>query len=149
MWCQRFLALLAALWWGGLTGISFLAVPLAFAHFASPVIAGPYAARLFHWQAWGSMFVTVCVLFWTMRAQRQYLCSRWSSFSPGRGLSVWLLLAFFAALLQEFGVAERILMARSMGADVRFWHMAGTLLVFLQWLSALRVCWFFTTLRHR
>ena len=44
---DRWPALLATLWWGGMTALAMVAVPLAFAHFGNPAVAGPYAARLF------------------------------------------------------------------------------------------------------
>lgn len=134
--------LLAALWWGGLTALSFVAVPLAFAHFGSPALAGPYAAHLFQLQSWFSLFAALGLLLWARAQDRQ---------APAAGrlallLLPWLLLAALAALLQEFGVAERIVNARSSGGDLRFWHGAGTMLVLLQWIGALRV---FTRLASR
>ena len=60
--------LLAALWWGGLSALSFVAVPLAFAHFGNPALAGPYAARLFQIQSWASLFAALGLLLWA-RAQ--------------------------------------------------------------------------------
>ena len=44
---QRLSILLAALWWGGITGLSFVAVPTLFAKLGSPAVAGPVAAQLF------------------------------------------------------------------------------------------------------
>ncbi len=129
--------LLAALWWGGLSALSFVAVPLAFAHFGSPALAGPYAARLFQIQSWASLFAAPGLLLWvrvqTARSPMPAAAALLASLLP------WLLLAALAALVQEFGVAQRILSARSSGADLRLWHGAGTALVLLQWLSALRV----------
>ncbi|MEO0004235.1 MAG: hypothetical protein RLZZ22_1927 [Pseudomonadota bacterium] len=129
--------LLVALWWGGLSALSFVAVPLAFAHFGSPALAGPYAARLFQIQSWASLGAAPCLLLWA-RAQA------WRApVSPGTGLLAslwpWLLIAALAALAQEFGVAQRIVSARARGADLRLWHGAGTALVLLQWVCALRV----------
>jgi hypothetical protein len=129
--------LLAALWWGGLSALSFVAVPLAFAHFGNPVLAGPYAARLFQIQSWASLCVALGLLLWA-RVQTAR-----SPVSSGTDLLAsllpWLLLAALAALVQEFGVAQRILAARSSGGDLRLWHGAGTVLVLLQWACALRV----------
>lgn len=129
--------LLAALWWGGLSALSFVAVPLAFAHFGNPALAGPYAARLFQIQSWVSLSAALGLLLWA-RVQTAR-----SSVPSGTGLLAsllpWLLLAALAALVQEFGVAQRIVSARSSGGDLRFWHGAGTALVLLQWVCALRV----------
>ncbi len=123
--------LLAALWWGSLSALSFVAVPLAFAHFGHPALAGPYAAKLFQFQSWASLIVALCLLLWA-RAQAERT-------QTAGTLLASLLLAALAALVQEFGVAQRILSARSSGGDLRLWHGAGTLLVLLQWTCALRV----------
>ncbi|MEY5100412.1 MAG: hypothetical protein RJA36_3131 [Pseudomonadota bacterium] len=129
---ERWPLLLAALWWGGISALSFLAVPLAFAHFGNPAVAGPFAARLFQAQSWFSVAAALALLLWG-RARRGQPAHE----SISSGLLPWLLLAALAGLLQEFGVAERILTARARGVDVRTWHAVGSALVLLQWLSAL------------
>ena len=122
--------LLAALWWGGLSAISFVAVPLLFAHFGNPALAGPAAAKLFQIQSWASVGAALLLGLWT-RADVQGL----------RALLPWLLLALLAGLAQEFGIAARIVSARASGGDLRLWHSLGTFLVLLQWLAALRTLW--------
>ncbi|NIC40361.1 DUF4149 domain-containing protein [Aquabacterium sp. A08] len=134
---QRAPLLVAALWWGGLSGLSFVAVPMAFAFFGNPVVAGPFAAKLFQVQAWVSLVAALGLLVWgrLQRLRGGEVTARWV-------LLPWLLLAALAALVQEHGVAERILTARSTGGNLRLWHAVGTGLIVLQWLSALRVlCW--------
>jgi len=42
---------LAALWWGGITALSFVAVPALFAKLGDPAVAGPVAAQLFSYQS--------------------------------------------------------------------------------------------------
>ena len=42
----------AALWWGSLSAIGFLAVPLLFRYLPSPAMAGQTAAKLFAAQTW-------------------------------------------------------------------------------------------------
>lgn len=49
----------AALWWGSLTTIGFLVVPLLFMHLDTPAIAGRMAARLFTAQTWVSVACTL------------------------------------------------------------------------------------------
>ena len=44
---QRLPVLLAALWWGSLTTIGFLVVPMLFAYLPTPAMAGSMAAKLF------------------------------------------------------------------------------------------------------
>lgn len=125
--------LLAALWWGGMSGLSFVAVPLLFAFFGNPAVAGPLAAQYFQFQAWATVVVALLLLLWG-RAQRR---SR-----PGvNRLLPWLVLAALAALVQEHGVSYQILTARSTGGNVRLWHGVGTALILVQWFSALRVLW--------
>jgi len=137
-WCDRWPLLLAAVWWGGLSGLSFVAVPMAFAFFGNPAVAGPFAAKLFQVQAWFSVGAALALLLWgrLQRNQGVEVTARWV-------LLPWLLIAALAALLQEHGVAERILTARSTGGNLRLWHAVGTGLILLQWLSALRVLWWF------
>jgi hypothetical protein len=137
-WCERWPLLLAAVWWGGLSGLSFVAVPMAFAFFGNPAVAGPFAAKLFQVQAWFSVGAALALLLWgrLQRNQGVEVTARWV-------LLPWLLIAALAALLQEHGVAERILTARSTGGNLRLWHAVGTGLILLQWLSALRVLWWF------
>lgn len=127
---DRLPLLLAALWWGGLTALSFVAVPLAFAHFGSPALAGPYAARLFQLQSWAGLLISLLLMLWLRARQQRDLL---------QALLPWLLLAALAALLQEFGVAQRILTARAAGDSVVLWHRIGTMLVLLQWACALKL----------
>ena len=135
---ERWPLLLAALWWGGLTALSFVAVPMAFGVIGNPAVAGPYAAKLFQVQAWATLVIAMTIVMWgrLQRLQSAEVTARWV-------LLPWLLLAALAALVQEHGVAERILTARSTGGDLRFWHSLGSVLVLLQWLCALRVLWWF------
>lgn len=127
---DRLPLLLAALWWGGLTALSFVAVPLAFAHFGNPALAGPYAARLFQLQSWTGLLISLLLMLWLRARQQRDLL---------QALLPWLLLAALAALLQEFGVAQRILTARAAGDSVVLWHRIGTMLVLLQWACALKL----------
>lgn len=118
-----------------MSALSLVAVPLAFAHFGNPALAGPYAAKLFQLQSWSSLLVALSLLLWVRTQARQAQ----STANLPETLLPWLLLAALAALLQEFGVAQRILSARSLGGDLRLWHGLGTCLVLLQWACALRV----------
>ncbi len=127
---DRLPLLLAALWWGGLTALSFVAVPLAFAHFGNPALAGPYAARLFQLQSWTGLLISLLLMLWLRARQQRDLL---------QALLPWLLLAALAALLQEFGVAQRILTARAAGDSVVLWHRIGTVLVLAQWACALKL----------
>jgi Domain of unknown function (DUF4149) len=140
----------AALWWGGLSGLSFVAVPTLFASLGSPAVAGPVAAQLFSLQCWAGLGLGL-VLLLILRRQRAA-----EHFSPAgenavpaqlkamqRVLSTmgFVLAAMLLALLQEFGVAQKIVTARATGSDLRVWHGLGTLMVLGQWLCAGAVLW--------
>jgi Domain of unknown function (DUF4149) len=43
----RFGLMIAALWWGSLTALGFVIVPMLFTHLPSPAAAGQMAAKLF------------------------------------------------------------------------------------------------------
>ena len=53
----------AALWWGSLTAIGFMAVPLLFANASAPAVAGNLAAKLFTGQTWLSLACGMLLLF--------------------------------------------------------------------------------------
>ncbi|RYY53612.1 MAG: DUF4149 domain-containing protein, partial [Comamonadaceae bacterium] len=61
-WRPRLPVLAAALWWGSLTGIGALAVPMLFAHLPTPAMAGQTAAKLFAAQTWVSLGCGALVL---------------------------------------------------------------------------------------
>jgi hypothetical protein len=128
---SRLPALLAALWWGSLTTIGFLVVPLLFAHLPSPALAGGMAARLFAAQTW--VTVVCCVLLLLIsRPKGEIVQYPWA-----QAAMVFIVGGLLLALLAQFGVAPRIL-ARQ---DLRLWHTVGSLMYALQWCCALVVLW--------
>jgi hypothetical protein len=130
---QRFPLFLAALWWGGIAALSFLAVPLLFARLGAAV-AGPVAAQLFALQAWASVFIGLALVLWL----RQRFANGDASALTTLGL---VLAAMLLALVQEFGVAHKIVTARATGGDLRLWHGMGSAMVLGQWLCAGAVLW--------
>ncbi len=130
---QRLRLFLSALWWGGLTALSFLAVPLLFVRLGAPV-AGPVAAQLFSLQAWAGVFLGMALLL-VLRQQREH------GDATVPGTFGFVLLAMLLAMLQEFGVAHKIVTARAMGGDLRLWHTVGSVMVLGQWLCAGAVLW--------
>lgn len=128
---QRLPMLLAALWWGSLTTIGALVVPLLFVHLATPAVAGHMAARLFAAQTWVSLGCGLVLLMISRPkgASAQY---PWA-----REAMVFILGGMVLAILLQFGVAPRI-EARQ---DLRLWHSAGSVMFGLQWLCALGVLW--------
>jgi len=128
---QRLAVLAAALWWGSLTAIGFMAVPLLFVHAPAPAIAGNLAGTLFDAQSWLGLSCGV-VLLMGARDREGTASMNWAA-----GALVYVMLGMLSALLQEFAIAPRIL-ARQ---DLAFWHAAGTAAYAVQWLCALVVLW--------
>jgi Domain of unknown function (DUF4149) len=128
---QRAPALVAGLWWGVVTGLAGVAVPLLFRQLGSPALAGPVAAKLFSVVAAWSVATALVLLLW-FRVRK---VTALNTALP------WLLLAALAGLLQEWGVAEKIVTARYNGGNLRLWHGMGSALVLVQWGCALRVFW--------
>jgi hypothetical protein len=128
---QRLAVLAAALWWGSLCAIGFVAVPLLFANAASPTIAGNLAGKLFSGQSWLGLGCGMLLLM-VARNREGSPTMGWAG-----GAVAYVLLGLLMALLQEFAIAPRIL-ARQ---DLVFWHTAGTAAYAVQWLCALVVLW--------
>ena len=128
---ERLPSLLAALWWGSLSTVGFLVVPLLFAQLPSPAIAGNMAAKLFAAQTW--VTVACCVLLLLISKPKHAL----AQYQWARGAMVFVLGGMLLALLSQFGVAPRIV-ARQ---DLRLWHSIGSVVYLLQWACALAVLW--------
>lgn len=142
---QRLAVLVAALWWGGISGISFVAVPTLFASLGSPAVAGPVAAQLFSLQCWAGLGLGLLLLLLLRRARAdaQFPVAG-ETVNPERlaqmqrvlGTMGFVLAAMLLALLQEFGVAQKITTARATGGNLQLWHGVGTLMVLGQWISS-------------
>lgn len=127
----RLPGVVAALWWGSLSTIGFLVVPLLFKHLATPAIAGGMAAKLFTAQAWVSIGCAVLLLMLSRSARIPEVAARVHAALP------FVLTGLLLALLAEFGVAPRIV-ARD---NLPLWHAVGSGMYLLQWLSAAVVLW--------
>ena len=121
----------AALWWGSLTAVGFMVVPLLFKFLPTPAMAGHMAARLFTAQTWVSVACGVVLLLVSRSNRPSALSGR------AQAALVFIVLGMLLALLIEFAVAPRIV-ARQ---DLKFWHGVGTLMYSLQWLCALITLW--------
>ena len=117
---------LAALWWGSLSTIGFLVVPLLFVHLPTPALAGALAAKLFTAQTWLSV---LCGLF-LLLVSRENQASGQRIIPPAA--IVFIAGGMLLALLAEFAVAPRIV-ARD---NLAFWHGVGSGMYLLQWLCA-------------
>ena len=121
----------AALWWGSLTAVGFMVVPLLFQFLPTPAMAGHMAARLFTAQTWVSVACGV-VLLLVSRSDRPPAQAR-----RAQAALVFIVLGMLLALLIEFAVAPRIV-ARE---NLRLWHGAGSVMYAVQWLCAAVVLW--------
>ena len=121
----------AALWWGSLSTIGLLVVPLLFVHLPTPAMAGAMAGKLFTAQTWVSSGCALLLL----------LKSRAGSLSvpelPARPALIFIVGGMLLALLLEFAVAPRII-ARE---NLKLWHSVGSAMYVLQWLCAGAVLW--------
>jgi hypothetical protein len=125
----RFQALapwLAALWWGSLTTLGALVVPLLFVHLPNPALAGGMAAKLFTAQTWLSTGCGLLLLLLHRPGQAG------SENGRAQAALVFMLLGVLLALLSEFAVAPRIVGRE----NLRLWHSVGSAMFALQWLCA-------------
>jgi len=132
---QRFNVLLAALWWGSLTGLGFVIVPMLFANLGTPAAAGAMAAKLFTAQTWLSTGCAMLLLLVLNKKDDAALALQ------AKATMKFVVAGLLLALLVEFGIAPRIVSARAEGGNLRLWHGLGTALYVLQWLSAGLALW--------
>lgn len=128
---RRLVFFAAALWWGSLTAIGFLVVPMLFAHLPTPAMAGQMAARLFTAQTWVSVGCGALLLMSLKGAAGDGGDHR------ARTHLMLVVAGLLLALLIEFAVAPHI-RARE---NLRLWHSVGTGMYALQWLCAAALLW--------
>ena len=128
---DRLTGMAAALWWGSLTSIGFVVVPLLFASLPTPALAGQTAARLFTAQTWISLGCTLLMLVAT-RSVHGGPAARRVQAAIG-----FVVLGLLLALLAEFAVAPHIV-ARD---NLRLWHSVGSAMYLVQWVCAAVVLW--------
>jgi hypothetical protein len=121
----------AAFWWGSLTAIGFVAVPLLFAHMLTPGVAGTMAARLFSAQTWIALGCGLLLIV-ISRGRGSEAKIDWAD-----GALMFIAAGMLLALLAEFAVAPRIL-ARQ---DLALWHSIGSGMYVLQWACAGITLW--------
>ena len=128
---DRLALLLAAFWWGSLTTIGFLVVPMLFAKLGNPAVAGNFAGQLFEAQSWIAIGCGLLLLVHF----RTRMDDRIDSASM---TAIFLILgALLLALLQQYAVAPRIL-ARD---NLKLWHAVGSGMYLVQWLCAGALLW--------
>lgn len=120
-----------ALWWGSLSVMGPVVVPMLFYFLPSKALAGPMAARVFAAQVWlGLVCGVILLLLEKKRAEK----STRQGASPTLAL---VALAMLLALLLEFAVAPRIVMRE----NLIVWHNLGLLLYAGQWASVTALMW--------
>ena len=127
--------LLAALWWGSLSTLGFLVVPLLFVHLPSPAVAGAMAAKLFTVQTWLSISCAFFLLLF-LKGKEAFAHSQ-----PAQVAMKYIVAGLLMAVLVEFGVSPRIVSARAEGGNLKLWHGLGTAMYVTQWLAAGWTLW--------
>ena len=131
----RFGLMIAALWWGSLTALGFVVVPMLFTHLPSPAAAGQLAAKLFTAQTWLSI---ACAMFLLLvYNQKEALVQDIRAQAAIKFIVTGLLLA----VLVEFGLSPRIVSARADGGNLKLLHGLGSAMYFVQWLCAGFALW--------
>lgn len=138
-WKQRAPVFAAALWWGSLTAIGLIAVPLLFAHLPTAALAGQTAAKLFAAQTWIAIACGLVLMF-ASRSGEQPVRMDWAG-----GALFFIFAGVLLALLAEFAVAPRIV-ARE---NLKLWHAVGSVMYLLQWLCAGATLWKISGLSSR
>ena len=122
-WRARAALLLTALWWGSLSAIGFVAVPLLFANLPSPAMAGRLAARLFSAQTWVGIACALPLLAILGRNRAV------AGVGANRNASFLIVIALWLAVVGEWAIAPRIL-ARE---NLALWHALGSAAYLMQW----------------
>ncbi|SCK53749.1 protein of unknown function [Variovorax sp. HW608] len=135
---DRIALMLAAFWWGSLTTIGFLVVPMLFARLGNPAVAGNVAGQLFAAQTWVALGCgLVLLLYFRSRADDR-------STDSERVAVILIVTALLLALLQQYAVAPHIL-ARE---NLRLWHSLGSGMYLGQWVCAGALLWRMGRLRN-
>ncbi len=128
---DRIALMLAALWWGSLTTIGFLVVPMLFAKLGNPSVAGNFAGQLFAAQSWVAIACGLALLIHFRSKADERMDA------PVRQAIFLVLAALLLALLQQYAVAPRILARENLG----LWHPVGSGMYLGQWLCAGVLLW--------
>ena len=132
---QRIGLLAAALWWGSLTALGSVVVPMLFMYLGSPAVAGAMAAKLFGAQTWIS---SGCALLMLIVFNKK---GELTHAVPSHTAMKFIVAGMLLALLVEFAVAPRIVSARADGGNLRLWHGLGSAMLLGQWLCAGFTLW--------
>ena len=128
---ERLPVFAAALWWGSLSIIGFMVVPMLFANLGNPTLAGNMAAKLFAAQTWVSVACGLALLILSKRRHAEQI-EAWA-----QSALVLVIGGMLLALLVQYGVSPRIV-ARQ---NLQLWHSVGTVMYALQWVCAGLLLW--------
>ena len=121
----------AALWWGSLSAIGFMAVPMLFANLPAASAAGFMAAKLFAAQTWVSIACGL-VLLVLAKDKGEPALTQWAQAAIS-----FIVTGMLLALVVQYGVSPKIV-ARQ---NLKLWHSLGTVMYAVQWLCAAAVLW--------
>jgi len=127
----RLPVIVAASWWGSLTTIGFLVVPLLFQNLPTPTMAGGMAAHLFTAQTWVSIACSLLLLMFSAPDRAT------GEARQAPSTIMFILLGLLMALLVEFGISPRIV-ARD---NLKLWHAVGSSMYLVQWICTALVLW--------
>ncbi|WP_198085662.1 DUF4149 domain-containing protein [Variovorax sp. E3] len=128
---DRIALMLTAFWWGSLTTIGFLVVPMLFARLGNPSVAGNFAGQLFEAQSWIAIGCGLILLIhWRTKGDEGIK-------GPVLTAIFLILAALLLALLQQYAVAPHIL-ARD---NLKLWHAVGSGMYLVQWLCTGVLLW--------
>ena len=128
---RRLPTIVAALWWGSLTTLGFLVVPLLFRYLPAPAMAGGMAAHLFTAQTWVSIACSLLLLMLSAPDRAT------GEARQAPSTVMFIVLGLLMALLVEFGIAPRIV-ARD---NLKLWHAVGSGMYLVQWVCTALVLW--------
>ena len=127
--------MVVALWWGSLTALGFVVVPMLFTYLPSPAAAGQMAAKLFTAQTWLSVACSMLLLL---------IFNQKVAIAPdlrAQAAIKYIVTGLLLATLVEFGLSPRIVSARSDGGNLKLLHAVGSAMYFGQWLCAGFALW--------
>ena len=131
----RFGLMIAALWWGSLSALGFVIVPMLFTHLSSPAAAGQLAAKLFTAQTWLSI---ACAMFLLLVCNQKEFASQ---DIRAQTAIKFIVAGLLLAVLVEFGLSPRIVSARTDGGNLKLLHGLGSAMYFGQWICAGFALW--------
>ena len=131
----RFGLMVAALWWGSLTALGFIVVPMLFTYLPSPAAAGQMAAKLFTAQTWLSI---ACSMFLLLVYNKKGVDAQ---DKRARAAITFIVVGLLLAVLVEFGLSPRIISARADGGNLKLLHGLGSAMYFGQWVCAGFALW--------